>query len=75
MSMQASSTHCPSKLTCQSRAEGRRWQLERGVRNDFAELVKLLKRRAAELVDEHPQTVHGLGIIGIDFSDPLEAGP
>lgn len=53
---------------------GRQWQLENGERIGFAGLVELLKLRAVELVAENPQTVHGLEVIGIDFSDPREAG-
>lgn len=50
----------------------RRWELSNGRRVEFSELVSLLQRRAAELVAAQPHEVHGLEVIGIDFSDPRE---
>ncbi|WP_183268989.1 hypothetical protein [Burkholderia pseudomallei] len=38
----------------------------------FAELVSLLQAKAATLMSERYQSVHGLSVIGIDFSDPRE---
>ncbi|CAG9251872.1 NACHT domain-containing protein [Paraburkholderia caribensis] len=53
---------------------GRQWRDGNGERIGFAELIELLKRRADELVAENPKTVHGLEVIGIDFSDPRATG-
>jgi hypothetical protein len=46
----------------------RQWELPDGTRIGFAELVNLLQSRAAELISERSNEVHGLEVIGIDFS-------
>lgn len=51
----------------------RRWEYD-GRRIDFNELVSLLQTRALELAAERSHKVHGLEVIGIDFSDPRERG-
>jgi hypothetical protein len=38
----------------------------------FAELVSLLQAKAATLMSDRYQAVHGLSVIGMDFSDPRE---
>ncbi|WP_458365775.1 hypothetical protein [Burkholderia pseudomallei] len=38
----------------------------------FPELVSLLQARAETLMSERSESVHGLSVIGIDFSDPRE---
>ncbi|MBU9416249.1 hypothetical protein KTE23_06620 [Burkholderia multivorans] len=38
----------------------------------FAELISLLQAKAETLMSERSQKVHGLSVIGIDFSDPRE---
>lgn len=41
----------------------------------FAELVLLLQARARELAFQRAESVHGLQVIGIDFSDPRDRRP
>jgi len=50
----------------------RRWQLDDGRYIDFNELVSVLQSRASELVAERSNQVHGLEVVGIDFSDPRD---
>ncbi|HDR9226764.1 TPA: hypothetical protein QDB19_002982 [Burkholderia vietnamiensis] len=50
----------------------RRWQLHDGRYIDFNELVSVLQSRASELVTERSNQVHGLEVVGIDFSDPRD---
>ncbi|SFT72167.1 NACHT domain-containing protein [Paraburkholderia aspalathi] len=51
----------------------RRWQRPGDKKlMSFAELVALLQTRARELVCERTESVHGLTVIGMDFSDPRE---
>ena len=38
----------------------------------FVELVSLLQAKVEKLMSERSQSVHGLSVIGIDFSDPRE---
>ncbi|MFG6892056.1 NACHT domain-containing protein [Burkholderia pseudomallei] len=51
----------------------RQWQRPGGKQLiGFAELVSLLQARAETLMSERSESVHGLRVIGIDFSDPRE---
>lgn len=38
----------------------------------FAELISLLQAKAETLISDRSQKIHGLSVIGIDFSDPRE---
>jgi hypothetical protein len=39
---------------------------------DFAGLISLLEARARELIAQHSESVHGLSVVGIDFTDPRD---
>lgn len=51
----------------------RQWQRPRDKQLiGFEELVLLLQEKAATLIADRSQSVYGLSVIGIDFSDPRE---
>ncbi|CAG9217847.1 conserved hypothetical protein [Paraburkholderia tropica] len=51
----------------------RRWQrpADRKLIN-FAEVISILQARASELAAQYPDNIHGLSVVGFDFSDPRE---
>ncbi|WP_322059376.1 hypothetical protein [Paraburkholderia sp. J63] len=51
----------------------RRWQRPSDKKLiDFSELISLLETRANELFSQFPDNIHGLTVVGIDFSDPRQ---
>ncbi|QIE22858.1 hypothetical protein [Caballeronia sp. SBC2] len=50
----------------------RRWKSSDGRLIDFSEMVSILKSRATALVGARSNGVHGLEVVGIDFSDPRD---